>query len=55
MKILIVVVVLSTNNVGEYFEGGLRGVKFQDCKSFLVGKGQPSKWKVETNFTQLQK
>ena len=34
MKILIVVVVLRTNNVGEYFEGPKRCQIAMDCKSF---------------------
>ena len=54
MKIFIVVVVLSTNNVGEYFEV-LRGVRLRWIAKVLVGKANSPKRKVETIFTELQK
>ena len=62
MKTLRVVVVLRTNNVGEYFEGAkeLDGWKpkrcqiTMDCKS-VVEKVNLPKRKVETIFTQLRK
>ena len=34
---------------------GLRGVRLRWIAKVVVGKGQPSKWKVETNFIKLQK
>ena len=55
MKIFIIVVVLSTNNVGEYVEEVREVSDCNGLQRLWLEKGQPSKWKEGTNFTQLQK